>query len=146
MITIFFSSYSFSYKQNLPDKISVPTSIIRVFDLTYSETETLSVKLGEVFIIKLAGNPSTGYNWFIENISTFNRQILLPLNANESGYITYETQPLLTSGFVTGEPEYQEFKFQAKNRGSISLTFVFREIAEPYTEIKRVHAKINVIE
>jgi predicted secreted protein len=72
----------------------------------------VKTQVGKVLIVKIRGNPTTGYGWYLENVGLLNNAQLEPLNLNEyhssDDYITDEHEP----GMV-GVPGSYYFKFKA---------------------------------
>jgi predicted secreted protein len=82
-----------------------------------------TVSLNQILVVKIRGNPTTGYGWYLENADTLDRSILNPTNLNEynscKDYIT-DNHP---QGYV-GVGGYYYFKFKPlKETNSITLIF-----------------------
>ena len=49
------------------------------------DVQSMTVKEGDKFEIKLNGNPSTGYSWYLENVSELNDGSITALNLSKNG-------------------------------------------------------------
>jgi predicted secreted protein len=73
----------------------------------------ITVKMGEGFIIKIFSNPTTGYNWYIDNIEQIkDSKILNCINLNDNNstgkFIVDNPENL-----IMGQPGHFEFKFSS---------------------------------
>ena len=73
----------------------------------------ITVKMGEGFIIKIFSNPTTGYNWYIDNIDQIKESKILNcinLNDNNSTGKFIVDNP---ENLIMGQPGHFEFKFSS---------------------------------
>ena len=73
----------------------------------------ITVKMGEGFIIRIFSNPTTGYNWYIDNIEQIkDSKILNCINLNDNNstgkFIVDNPENL-----IMGQPGHFEFKFSS---------------------------------
>ena len=107
----------------------------RIFSLdNKQDLNEFDVKEGDEFFIKIHGNPTTGYAWYLNENS--NRDNLLALNLNENNSSTnYETDPH-ESGMVGVGGNYY-FKFKGLKTGQYNLLFVQKRAWENYNIAER---------
>ena len=79
-LTSTYKNFSSSEKNNTTEKIieefTMPP-INQIWDIT--------VKMGEGFIIKIFSNPTTGYNWYIDNLDEIKQSnIISCINLNDN--------------------------------------------------------------
>ena len=101
-------------------------------------------KAGETFTIKIRGNPTTGYSWFLENRDNLDNSAIQALNLNEHGssrdYITDEHP----EGMV-GVGGFYYFRFKGLKAGvNATLRFVNKRPWET-TAIRSVDVNVNLI-
>ena len=91
------------------------------------KTELVKVE-GEEFEIKLDGNPSTGYNWYLDNIKNFNYHTITPLNLSKSGTVQFIPDPNPNKGEAVGVGGHYIFKFKANKASdkAIILRFIYK--------------------
>ena len=89
------------------------------------KTELVKVE-GEEFEIKLEGNPTTGYNWYLDNIMNFNYQTITPLNLSKSGTVQFIPNP--NPKKLDGVGGHYIFKFRANKASdkAILLRFIYK--------------------
>jgi predicted secreted protein len=125
--------------------VEPPTGYIAVYELSNLISANIEVKQDDLFIIRLKGNPSTGFYWYIENFVELNKNLLSPLNVDESG----STQEFIPEDpTLEGGPGNFEFRFLPQARGNtVNLKFIYKDIANRYPEeeSKRIDVNINII-
>ena len=84
------------------------------------KTDLIKVE-GEEFEIKLAGNPTTGYNWYLDNLMHLNYHTITPLNLSKSGTVQYIPAP--NPDKLNGVGGNYIFKFKA-NKASEKVTIL----------------------
>lgn len=104
----------------------------------------ITAKAGDTFTIKIRGNPTTGFGWFLENRDNLDNSVIQPLNLNEHGssrdYITDEHP----EGMV-GVGGYYYFKFKGMKAGAnVTLRFVNKRPWET-SAIRSVDVNVNLI-
>ncbi len=93
-------------------------------------------ELNKEFILKIEGNPTTGYNWFYNDESN---SIVQPVDLNEYKTGKYES----TNTGRDGAPGYLLFKFKAISSGETKLSFIYKRSWE--NEIRRtINVKIKI--
>ena len=88
----------------------------------------ITVKMGEGFIIKIFSNPTTGYNWYIDNIEQIkDSKILNCINLNDNNstgkFIVDNPENL-----IMGQPGHFEFKFTSHYNESYIKSNLFEKI------------------
>jgi predicted secreted protein len=146
LLNLFLNTLCLRQTQNMvKEPVAPPTSYIAVYDLTDITLASLEVKQDEIIMIRLKGNPSTGFYWYIENYAELNKDIFSPLNVDEFG----STQEFVPEDFsVEGGPGNFEFRFLPLARGNnVNLKFIYKDIANryPIEESKRINLNINII-
>jgi predicted secreted protein len=117
---------------------------INAYLLGSEDNQITTAHINQILQVKIRGNPTTGYGWFIINLSNLDQKVLKPLNLNEynstDDYIT-DTHP---PGFV-GVPGYYYFKFLPINisNGTL-LTFVNKRPWEE-TDERTVNLTVKII-
>jgi inhibitor of cysteine peptidase len=79
--------------------------------------QTITVKSGEVITVNLAGNPTTGYNWYTANLDTS------ILSQQGDPDFKADTTAIGSGGMVT-------LKFKAESAGTTTLTLNYMRIWE----------------
>ena len=105
----------------------------------------LPLKTGQKFIIELEGNPTTGYQWFLDDVHKINKELVSPLNLNESNSADYYKRNDIEESEIkrVGGGGVYHFKFQAheSNSGSEVLTFIYKR---PWTNEGQIKKTINL--
>ena len=113
-----------------------------IFELP-NTVNSLDVKasIGKVFSIKIRGNPTTGYGWYLENVNSIDRNTLEPLNLNQHNSATdFVTDPHAEGMVGVGGSYF--FKFRAKQAvENLKLTFVNKR---PWETTNERVATVNV--
>ena len=110
-----------------------------------SEKMNLVKKEGEEFTITIPGNPTTGYNWYLENYLQLNDKVITPLNLNKNGLGKYI--PSSNPQHVSGRGGIFVFKFKA-NKASESvklLKFIYKR-GWAKNGIKELIYKVKIVE
>ena len=130
---------------NAVDNDLIPTSTLTV----PNDATSLSmvVEQGEVFNVLLNGNPTTGYQWMLENNDQLGVGAVRALNLNERNVGEYIKATNTNSGnSMVGVGGYYNFKFKAGNTSSnalITLNFVYKRLWES-TPAKQVEVKVQI--
>ncbi len=105
----------------------------------------ISIKKNETLVVKIQGNPTTGYGWYLDNHKNLRTDELKPLNLDESGSPDeYKTDPH-PPGYV-GVGGYYYFRFQPKKPGvTVDLVFIHKRIWSPEENVKRVYVAVDII-
>ncbi len=80
---------------------------------------------GSIIVLKLKGNPTTGYSWYL-NDSNLDTSMIKPLNLNKYKSAEYKSEPH-PEGFVGYGGTYY-FKFEALKTGSTSCSFSYKRV------------------
>jgi predicted secreted protein len=111
-----------------------------------SETEEdntyIPVKAGSKFILELAGNPTTGFNWVIENKDKlFSNKLITPINLDERDSAEYYKAP--SDPNILGSGGFYHFKFLVSEdvSGDEVINFVHKR---PWTDEDSVKKTINI--
>lgn len=118
------SNYSSSSKQD------------KIFVLSANKNVQQSVQLGEVFLIEVESNPSTGYRWIIVN-----RRDLKCLQLKKEQTFPASSN---SSTNLVGMPGKQQWQFFAKCTGDIQVRFEYRRPWEPLTTPALTRAQLNL--
>ncbi|NJP04319.1 MAG: hypothetical protein HC837_01155 [Chloroflexaceae bacterium] len=82
------------------------------------QNTTVTIHDGQVLVVKLAGQPGTGYAWQID---------VLPTILQADSLLRYESLPgLLQSQYDVGQPVYEVFEFYPVHEGNATLRLVNR--------------------
>ena len=130
--------------------ISCGTQVLDV-DTEANSNNVFSVKKGKKFKVKLAGNPTTGYSWFLLNLENLaSSKYVSNVDTNEDGtaggYVpsvppSEDGIPLVGSG---GD-FYYTFKAVAKTSEPVELLFSYqRPWLKTNDDPNAVKVKINV--
>ncbi len=124
-------SLSFSFSRTI--KFTVPENLSKA---------KITVKENALFELKMDGNPTTGYSWFITNDDQLKDYGIEPLDL-EPDYIPYDT-----SGTLMGSGGYFSFQFNAGPASSKSkvIKFVYKRYWEESEYDKYLTIYVNVKE
>ena len=91
--------------------LAFPTPKYVYTDTTTPENLTTSIAVGtdEVFVIRLASNPSTGYDWHVAT----------------SGPVTFLDWTSVGGGGMPGAPVTVDYRFSSSGQGTGSITLVY---------------------
>ena len=129
---------------NAVDSDLMPTSTLTV----PNDATSLSmvVEQGEVFNVLLNGNPTTGYQWMLENNDQLSVDVVRALNVNERNVGEYVKATSTNSGnSMVGVGGYYDFKFKAGKPSNdlITLNFVYKRLWES-KPAKQVQVKVQI--
>lgn len=82
----------------------------------------ITVKVNTSFKIKIEGNPTTGYIWYIGNVNEIKQQFLVMKNINSNNSTDNYIVDKNNDGIV-GQPGYYLFEFEA-----IKTTLLYKPI------------------
>ena len=94
-----------------------------IFLLKYQKDYPLKIKTtsGKFFTIKIRGNPTTGYGWYLEN-PTQNKKFLKAFDLNEQNESIHYIPDKVPPGW-TGGGGFYYFRFLALSSGEVTLIF-----------------------
>ena len=104
----------------------------------------IKANLNKYIVIKIRGNPTTGYAWMIENVDHIDRNLIAPLNLNKYN----STNEFITDPHeegMTGVGGYYLFKFKPLMLGTVNLNFIYKRAWEDNYSYK-VETTINIID
>ena len=110
-----------------------------------SEKMNLVKKEGEEFTITIPGNPTTGYNWYLDNQNQLNDNVITVLNLSKAGIGQYVPNP--NPQRLSGSGGNFVFKFKA-NKASPNpkiLRFIYKRSWNK-NFIKEKIYKVTVVE
>lgn len=115
-----------------------------IFSLeTGSNTLEVSPQEGQTFTIKIRGNPTTGYTWFLDNRDNLDNSAIKALNLNEFGSSRNYKTDEHPEGMV-GVGGYYFFTFKALKKGaSVDLVFIHKRPWES-GHVRKVTVKVNI--
>lgn len=125
-IILFLITFSMLSACILCDYLNVPDD--RIFSLDQEDSPHFTAKTNEEFILKVRGNPTTGYSWYLSKNSDEKNLKCLNLNKYNSSenYVVDKHPP----GFVgVGGTFY--FKFQGVKEGNYDVILVKKRPWEP---------------
>ena len=103
----------------------------------------LKVEDNNEFNVILAGNPSTGYGWYMSNANDVkSSNVIEILNLNEHGSADYVTKAHLPGKFGIGGAYY--FKFKVKNGVGKELPKLTFEYKRPWEKDVSPHGKAEI--
>jgi predicted secreted protein len=113
------------------------------FDSEDDDTWDLKVKNGTKIVLKIQGNPTTGYSWFIKNKQMIDKHLLRVgnLGTNNEGHFE---EPQVPFGFV-GAPGYFTFDFDVLNTGKVSFDLIYKQPWEP-EESRTVTVNMEIVD
>lgn len=91
----------------------------------------INITLENILVIKLKGNPSTGYGWFLDALNPnsskrITKSSLLPLNLDEHSSTSDYIQDKAPENYM-GVPGYYYFKFEAVEESENNkLEFIYK--------------------
>ena len=110
------------------------------FDSKSQEPFTIKVTEGSYFTLKIKGNPTTGYGWYLENCKQTKSSIVKALNLNDkNGTDDYFSDPHPEGWVGVGGSYY--FRFKALSKGNQTLTFANKR---PWDESTKTLYKFEV--
>ena len=133
--------------------LAVISCLTPVFEVNTeaNSDNAFTVKKGSQFKVKLAGNPTTGFSWFLLNLENLaSSQYVSNVDANEDGsaggYVP--AAPVNQDGMVlvgSGGDFYYTFKAEAKTNEPVELLFSYqRPWARTNDDPNAVKVKITV--
>ena len=127
---------------NAVDNDLMPTTTLTV----PNDATSLSmvVEQGEVFNVLLNGNPTTGYQWMLENNDQLSVDAVRALNVNERNVGEY-VKASSNGNSMVGVGGYYDFKFKAGKPSNdlITLNFVYKRLWES-KPAKQVQVKVQI--
>ena len=104
---------------------------------------SMVVKENEIFSVQLKGNPTTGYQWAMENLDQLTNVSIRPLNLNERNSGAYIADPHEPG--LGGFGGTFDFKFRAGTQTNElnTLNFVYKRAWEA-TSAKKVQIKVQI--
>jgi predicted secreted protein len=117
--------------------------VVYKFDSEEEDTWDLKVKNGTKIVLKIQGNPTTGYNWYIKNRNMIDKNLLQTVNLDADNSVKFEN-PDVPFGFV-GAPGYFPFKFDVLNPGKVSIRFMYKRPWEREA-LRNVVANVEIVE
>jgi predicted secreted protein len=118
--------------------IPKPGELVYSFDSSRQSGISIIVTLGRYFTFKIKGNLTTGYGWYVENVSTI-RKYVTPLNLNQDN----STNDYYSESGMFGAGGYYYFRFKAIRRGTIYILFSNKQPWDPSTA-SRYHFKVTI--
>ena len=116
LLLLFVSFVHSTYKEYIPRN----GEDINSFEFLDGEELEITTRVGHYFTVKIGGNPSTGYNWYLENAK--NLILSTPEDLNSRfGTIHYEAED--QSSLLRGAGGHYYFRFLAKKHGEENLIF-----------------------
>ena len=95
--------------------------------------------------LKLKGNPTTGFSWYLENKDELLKSNIKPLNLNE--YLSTEFIKQSNSGNILGQGGYFDFNFKffpGAKQGSIAKFIYKRFNSQPGTEANKMEISFKI--
>jgi predicted secreted protein len=101
----------------------------------------LQVKANSRITLKILGNPTTGYEWFV-NRAKLDSSFIKPVRLAASNRGRF-TEPTVPFGF-TGAPGYYSFDFDTLDPGKTTVEFFYRRPWETEPE-RRLRANLEIV-
>ena len=118
--------------------LSIISSQNQIFEISPSDGQLVKVSVKDQFSFVLPGNPTTGYQWVLDNSEEIkNSKLLDYLNADQNG--RYVQDPSLTLMVGVGGKFY--FDFKAKSKGTVHAKFSYRR---PWEKESDLNQKVDV--
>lgn len=104
----------------------------------------ISCVRGEIISIKLRGNKTTGFSWYLQNKETLSKNIIRPLNLDENNSTNhYEMDENPQHLMGVGGYFYFDFKIPVKAENQIvELVFNHKRPWEDHSSL--LHVKVNI--
>ncbi len=100
----------------------------QILELNTNNKEVLKVSatLNTVLDVRVKGNPTTGFNWFVENANELNdAKVLTPLNLNDKNASKdYVTNTNTNGAFGVGG--FYSFQFLPSNEGNALIKLSYK--------------------
>lgn len=109
----------------------------KIFTLSSNETMQQSVKVGDIFLIEMASNPSTGYRWAIVN----RREAFKCLQLKKEQAFPAS---LNSQSNIVGAAGKQQWQFAAKCVGDAQVRFEYRRSWEATSTPASARAQLHV--
>jgi len=98
-------------------------------DITHQEGVVFEGEVGKVFSVRIEGNITTGYNWFLTQNDNDSDPVACT-NLSEMGTGDYESQQPQTGGHpgmrTCGAPGFLVFNFQIRQPGEHKLVLKYK--------------------
>jgi predicted secreted protein len=137
---VFFTTFLMSLATVPSAKVNEDLGEIHEFQLGSNKLD-ITHKAGDIFTVKIRGNPTTGYSWFLQNINSIDTSAIKPLNINEKGSSQMYVSDQHEEGMV-GVGGYYYFIFKALG-SNVNITLKFKYVRTWETEVGR-SAEVNV--
>ena len=98
-------------------------------DITQKEELTLQASVGQLFSVKMMGNVTTGFNWFLRQ-ENYDTTAVACTNLSEMGTGEYKSEAPQTGSqpgnMVCGAPGYSVFNFEIKKEGEHKVVLEYK--------------------
>jgi predicted secreted protein len=102
---------------------------------------TVNLKPNIHIALKIAGNPTTGFEWSIRNPSQINKSLVNPTNLNQNNSCKFTTT---SDDGITGGSGFYRFEFDIRNKGTQSVEFIYRRPWETESPAKTYIVKMQI--
>lgn len=113
----------------------------KVFVLSFNQVMQQSVKVGDIFLVEMASNPSTGYRWAMTNRRDGLKCIQLK---KEQAFPASSTAGSNSPSNIVGAPGKQQWQFIAKCAGDVQVRFEYRRSWEAKSTPAPIQAQLNL--
>ena len=122
-ILLLISSLLFISSNNIEEGFYKAEEGEEIFLFEHKENEAFQINTssGKLFTVKIRGNPTTGYGWFLENPEE-NTNLIKVLDLNENNSSIHYIADKVPQGFMGGGGFYY-FRFKALTSGDVTLIF-----------------------
>jgi predicted secreted protein len=100
---------------------------------------TANLRSNTHIAIKITGNPTTGFGWYIRDPSQINSSLVNPTNLNQYNSCTFTSASNLTGG--TG---FYTFEFDIRGIGAQNVEFIYKRPWETVNPAKTYIVKMNI--
>jgi len=98
-------------------------------DITQQDQLTFEGTVGQLFSVKMVGNVTTGYNWYL-SVDNYDSSAVVCSNLGEMGNGEYKSQEPQTGGTpgmrVCGAPGFSVFNFEIKKSGEHKVVLQYK--------------------
>lgn len=114
----------------------------RIFEITKNEKVfEFMAGINDEFYLKIRGNLTTGYNWFLSENS--NNENLVALNLTEiNSSMDYQTDENLKG--YEGVGGYHYFRFKGLKKGNFNLLFIQKRVWE-HSNLSEILVSITIV-
>jgi predicted secreted protein len=119
------------------------TKSVQVYKLDSEDDAnfSLNAKPNSKISLRLIGNPTTGYGWFLKNPEKLDENFLVSTNLDDRNSAPFKRDQ--SAQFLLGSPGYFSFEFKVKDKGNPTVEFVYKR---PWEQegVKSFKVELNI--